>query len=54
MKLKEAELEMKKLLTKFNIDQIHRAMFLNLLVSVDDSARKEAIAGLVKMVRENG
>jgi hypothetical protein len=55
MTLDAAESEMKKLLQKFGItDQTHKAMFLNLLVSVDDTARKETIDGLLKMARRNG
>jgi len=55
MTLKVAESEMKKLLQKFGIaDQTHKAMFLNLLVSVDDTARRETIEGLLKMAQRNG
>ncbi len=51
MKLEAAEHEMKKLLAKHGItNDTHKAMFLNLLVSVDDTARKETS----KAVRANG
>lgn len=50
MTLETAEKEMKRLLQQHKItNDTHKAMFLNLLVSVDDNARKET-----KMSRANG
>lgn len=48
MTLETARTHMKKALKKCNADQVTIAMCLNLLESVDESARVEAVVAITK------